>query len=133
MPLYLCRWPNGDCSVVAAANREAAIELLDSEAGNAEGVPLHSMKALLVNLCLTADGRLELDAENPFASETRDEILSKAYPKFHATLNALSEARNLDPQKAQGKIRDAVAAERTRAFSGCLLNAFTEYNESPIG
>jgi hypothetical protein len=39
MPLYLCRWTNGDCSFVFAANRGEAIEGLD-EVGNAEGCPL---------------------------------------------------------------------------------------------
>jgi len=36
MPLYLCRWPNGDCSFVQAATKGEAIELLD-EIANAEG------------------------------------------------------------------------------------------------
>ncbi len=39
MPLYLCRWPNGDCSVVWASTKGAAVELLD-EIANAEGCPL---------------------------------------------------------------------------------------------
>lgn len=39
MLLYLCRWPNGDCSVVCACNKEDAIIALD-EVGNAEGCPL---------------------------------------------------------------------------------------------
>jgi hypothetical protein len=39
MPLYLCRWPNGDCSVVWARNREDAIGELD-QVGNAKGYPL---------------------------------------------------------------------------------------------
>ena len=42
MPLYLCRWPNGDCSVVWAANKGEAIELLD-EVDNAEGCPLTAL------------------------------------------------------------------------------------------
>jgi hypothetical protein len=110
----LCRWPNGDCSVVVAESRDAAIELLDNEIGNAEGVPLHPLKALLVNLRLTEEGRLELDAENPLGSDMRDEILSKAYPELHATLNRLSEVPNLGPQLAQDEIKEAVAAERVR-------------------
>lgn len=36
MPLYLCRWPNGDCSVVWARNKQDAIAELD-QVGNAEG------------------------------------------------------------------------------------------------
>lgn len=121
MPLFLCRWPNGDCSVVAAASRDAAIELLDNEIGNAEGVPLLPLKALLVNFHLRGDGRLELDAETPFGSDMRDEILSKAYPELHAALTALSEAQNPDPRKAQEEIRKAVTAELARVRSGHVL------------
>ncbi len=39
MPLYLCRWPNGDCSIVWARNKDEAVIELD-QVGNAEGCPL---------------------------------------------------------------------------------------------
>ena len=39
MPLFLCRWPNGDCSVVWASNKEDAIVELD-QVGKAEGCPI---------------------------------------------------------------------------------------------
>jgi hypothetical protein len=35
MPVYLCRWPNGDLTVVGASNKQEAIGLLD-EFGNAD-------------------------------------------------------------------------------------------------
>jgi hypothetical protein len=35
MPLYLCRWPNGDLSAVSAPNKQEAIFLLD-EVGDAQ-------------------------------------------------------------------------------------------------
>jgi hypothetical protein len=38
MPLFLCRWPNGDCSIVLARTREDAIVELD-QVGNAEDCP----------------------------------------------------------------------------------------------
>jgi len=37
MSLFLCRWPNGDCSVVQARTKEDAISELD-QVGNAETV-----------------------------------------------------------------------------------------------
>jgi len=40
MPLYLCRWENGDCSFVWALNKGHALEVLD-EVGNAEGCPIN--------------------------------------------------------------------------------------------
>ena len=39
MPLFLCRWLNGDCSVVWARTKEDAIMELD-EVANAEGCPI---------------------------------------------------------------------------------------------
>ena len=39
MPLFLCRWLNGDCSVVWARNTDEAIIELDQIA-NAEGCPV---------------------------------------------------------------------------------------------
>jgi hypothetical protein len=35
MPLFICRWQNGDFSAVSASSKKDAIELLD-EVGNAE-------------------------------------------------------------------------------------------------
>ena len=39
MPLFLCRWSNGDCSVVCAPNEEDAIVELDQTIGSISGVP----------------------------------------------------------------------------------------------
>ena len=45
MPLFLCRWPNGDCSVVRARTRIEAVRRLD-EVGNAETCPLTQLHNL---------------------------------------------------------------------------------------
>jgi hypothetical protein len=42
MPNYLCRWPNGDFSIVNARTKGEAIEMLD-EWGNAEQAFLSRM------------------------------------------------------------------------------------------
>ena len=39
VPAFLCRWPNGDCSVVMARSKADAIEKLD-EVANAEDCPM---------------------------------------------------------------------------------------------
>ena len=39
MPLFLCRWPNGDFSAVLASSEQDALIKLD-EVDNAEGCPL---------------------------------------------------------------------------------------------
>ena len=51
MPLYMCRWPNGDCSVVWATNKGEAIEILD-EVDNAEGCPLMALRDFMVHFRL---------------------------------------------------------------------------------
>ena len=51
MPLYLCRWPNRDCSVVWASNKEDAIFELD-EVGNAE--PARSYRFVRFRLILSS-------------------------------------------------------------------------------
>ena len=60
MPLYLCRWPNGDCSVVWDSTKGAAVELLD-EIANAEGCPLTPIRDFMVHFHLTDEGRLQLE------------------------------------------------------------------------
>ena len=47
MPLFLCRWLNGDCSVVWARNKEDAIVELD-QVGNPEGCPITQVQTLQV-------------------------------------------------------------------------------------
>ena len=58
--LFLCRWPNGDFSVVKASSKDEAIELLD-EIGNAEGSPVTPINdTFMVHFVLTDDGDFEL-------------------------------------------------------------------------
>jgi hypothetical protein len=43
MPLFICRWQNGDFSAVSASSREEAVELLD-EVGNADVAEVFTAK-----------------------------------------------------------------------------------------
>ena len=60
MALFLCRWPNGDCSVVLARDETEAIERLD-EVANAEGCPITELENLQIHFALTDEGRLALE------------------------------------------------------------------------
>jgi hypothetical protein len=51
MPLYICRWQNGDFSAVSAASKADAIELLD-EVGNADVCELFTVKNFMVHFHL---------------------------------------------------------------------------------
>jgi hypothetical protein len=51
MPLFICRWQNGDFSAVSAATKTDAIALLD-EVGNAEVYELFAVKNFMVHFSL---------------------------------------------------------------------------------
>jgi hypothetical protein len=61
MPIFMCRWPNGDFSVVNAATKNDAIYLLD-EVGNGEGCPVKVLKKdFMLHFTLADDGEIELE------------------------------------------------------------------------
>ena len=110
MPLYLCRWPNGDCSFVQAATKGEAIELLD-EIANAEGCPLTSVQDFMVHFHLTDSGELVFEefgeiTEDAFEGHTsmvffgfniRPEICSTTLAVMHTWLKALGdEGKNIN-------------------------------------
>ena len=106
--LFLCRWPNGDFSVVKASSKDEAIELLD-EIGNAEGSPVTPINDnFMVHFVLTDDGDFELQG---WGEETGEIITKRAYP-------VLDEARMSSLDKSDTErteiIRRAVVKERDR-------------------
>jgi len=123
MALYLCRWPNGDCSVVRANNKGEAVELLD-EIGNAEGCPLISLPDFMVHFRISDGGELEFDI---FGEDTEHALFELAYPLLNeALLNATTdEAGNLAPE-GLAVIGEAVAKERKRIRPRKVKEPLTE-------
>jgi hypothetical protein len=83
MPLYICRWQNGDFSAVSASSRAEAIELLD-EVGNAEVCELFAVKNFMVHFRLK-EKTDELDDFVPvelegFGEGTEDILCNHVYP-----------------------------------------------------
>lgn len=76
MSNFLCRWPNGDLSLVSAQDRDAAIVILD-EIGDATEAELFETNDLFVNFTLTDQGHLEF--EN-FSESFDTDIMEKCYP-----------------------------------------------------
>lgn len=111
MPLYLCRWPNGDCSVVRANNKGEAVELLD-EIGNAEGCPLVPLPTFMIHLRISDEGEVEFDS---FCEATEHVLFELAYPLLNEALLNIptDEAGNPTPEGLIA-ISDAVAKERER-------------------
>jgi hypothetical protein len=80
--VYLCRWPNGDFSLMAAiTRREALVELDEWDAAHpSQWFPLESC---MVDFKLNDQGEIAL---KQFGEDTEESIWDIAYPKFHAHL-----------------------------------------------
>jgi hypothetical protein len=112
MPIYLCRWPNGEFSIVNARTKAEAIELLD-EWGNAERAFISRMTDCMLDFRLADDGQFELAN---VGERTRDCVLESCYPDLDkAIASAEWDEDGLD-YSAVGRrqIREAVELERTR-------------------
>ena len=111
MPIFMCRWPNGDLSFVFSRSREDAIVLLD-EWGNAEEAELRRVQDFMVDFRLTDDGDLELQA---FGENSEDDIWNRAFPVVSEAIVNLPATKAGSPTPAgQERIRKAVQAERQR-------------------
>lgn len=115
MPLFLCRWPNGDCSVVSARNKDDAIVELD-QVGNAEGCPLVRIRTFQLHFALTERGELALEG---FGENTREEIVSSGYPLLDKALQDAYGDEGYDgydsmPPDRRAAIAHAVERERGR-------------------
>ena len=124
MPIYLCRWPNGDCSVVRANNKGEAVELLD-EIGNAEGCPLILLPTFMIHLRISDEGEVEFDS---FCEATEHVLFELAYPLLNEALLNIptDEAGNPTPE-GQTAVRDAVLKERNRVHLKKVKEPDTEW------
>lgn len=82
MPLYICRWQNGDFSAVYARSREDAIIKLD-EVGNAEVAELFTTKDFMVHFKLREEwgNMIPVDLEG-FGEDTVDVVCDRVYPVY---------------------------------------------------
>ncbi|MFL6448041.1 MAG: hypothetical protein ACJ746_10190 [Bryobacteraceae bacterium] len=112
--LYLCRWPNGEFSIVEAASRREAIIDLDEWAG-ADPSWLVPLETFMVDFRLDDSGQIEL---NSFGEETGDFIRTHCYPELDSVLTSPDlTSEDEEHSVAQKKmIREAVERERTRLW-----------------
>jgi hypothetical protein len=126
MPLFICRWQNGDFSAVSAASKTEAIALLD-EVGNAEVCELFTVKKFMVHFSLKQDTD-EVDDFVPvelegFGEETVDILSERVYPAYFKA--AITEGENW-PDHDEGSqeeveavlqsLNAALVKERTRQW-----------------
>jgi hypothetical protein len=100
VPVFLCRWPNGDCSVVMARSKADAVEKLD-EVANAEGCPMVELSEAQVHFALTDDGQLVLDG---LGEDTEQNIFEFCYPALREALAARKDVvRAVQLERDRGK------------------------------
>ena len=127
MPLFLCRWPNGDCSAVLARNEQDALIKLD-EVSNAEGCPLVQLNDFQVHFHLTEDGELMLER---LGEATEDAIWEFCYPVLDEAKGEIQEEQDalddstLTPEQAR-RVRGAVRQERERVRAAPVEEPETE-------
>ena len=124
MPLFICRWQNGDFSAVSASSREEAMELLD-EVGNADVAEVFTAKRFMVHFQLkkqvdSVEEPVPVDLEG-FGEETYDTLCERVYPVYgkasmrvHNDLHANDDVPEEQYEAALKVLNDALAAERMR-------------------
>ena len=113
--LYLCRWPNGEFSVVKAEDRKDAVVQLDQWAG-AEPAWLVPLETCMVDFRLNDRGEIELDE---FGEETGEFIWDKCYPELDQVLSSEGILKDRNGERngeTANKIRRAVEHERKRLW-----------------
>jgi hypothetical protein len=124
MPLFICRWQNGDFSAVSASSREEAMELLD-EVGNADVAEVFTAKRFMAHFQLKKqvddlEEPVPVDFEG-FGEETYDTLRERVYPVFskasmrvHDELQLNDDAPEQEYNAALKVLNDAVVTERMR-------------------
>jgi|ERR1051325_759327 hypothetical protein len=128
MPTYVCRWQNGDFSVVDAISKTEAIIQLDQEA-NADVADVFLLRNFMVHFTLRKkaeylDETIPVELES-FGEETEEFLTTRLYPVYSKTLFEVNEAlpdnepdhetvSDQEYQKALSKVTSALQTERKR-------------------
>lgn len=105
--VYVCRWPNGDCSIVMAGSKREAIIALD-EWDAADPSWLTPMDSCLIDFRLNNRGEIELAQ---FGWETANLLWEKCYPVLDEVRSHYLGDRS---RAAKDEIKRAVRHERSR-------------------
>lgn len=124
MPLYCCRWPNGDLSLVPAKNKKDALYWLDEVDSPQECELFVVNGTCAVHFALQDDGELKFES----FSETFHSVKTQAYPYLAKAIDDLHD--NEDERVVEEELtppneatiahatREAVKVERRRPLKG---------------
>jgi hypothetical protein len=124
MPLFVCRWQNGDFSAASARSREEAVELF-AEVGNAETCELFAIDNFMVHFHTRSDADdfeemlpVELGG---FGEQTHRLLCERMYPAYSAAISQIDKDRpNVDDvlkeklYAARELLNNALRIERNR-------------------
>jgi hypothetical protein len=112
--VYLCRWPNGEFSVVTADSKRDAIIALDEWAG-AHPSQVHPIDSFMADFRLSDEGEIEF---TQFGEETREVVWNTCYPALRELLdnNKVTDMSGEVKPAAKKRVRKAVEYERTRLW-----------------
>jgi hypothetical protein len=96
MPLFVCRWQNGDFSAASARSREEAVELL-AEVGNAEACELFAIDNFMVHFHTRSDAD-DFEEMLPvklggFGEHTHRLLCERVYPAYCAAISEIDKDR----------------------------------------
>lgn len=124
MPLFICRWQNGDFSAVSARSREEAIELL-AEVGNAETCPVFTVDKFMVHFHVKAEAD-DFEEMLPvkfggFGEQTHRMLCERMYPAYCGAISEIDKDRPNDDDVPKDRLNaawkllnDALSTERNR-------------------
>jgi len=124
MPLFVCRWQNGDFSAVSAHSREEAVELL-AEVGNAASCELFAIDNFMVHFHTRNDAD-HFEEMLPvklggFGEQTHRMLCERMYPAYCAAISEIDKDRpNVDDvlkeklYAARELLNNALRIERNR-------------------
>jgi hypothetical protein len=112
--VYICRWPNGDFSVVTADTKREAIIVLDEWAG-AHPSQLSVLDRFMADFTLVDDGEIVL---NRFSDATDELIWDRCYPALRDLLGSddVTDPEGMMKPGAAELVRRAVEHERSRLW-----------------
>ena len=135
VPLYICRWPNGDFSAVSAKDPNEAAYLL-SEVGPVGEAKLFDLANFMVHSSLPKKMNtenwdkmlppLQLDG---FGAQTLCFLWDHIYPEFEKATNAVfagEAAGSISDEEAIQQLDQALARERVRLMPAIARTASGE-------